>query len=105
MIDIGGDDGAAARDFAPHEFRCDERGQRGAEALPVFQPGGGFAGLTLASDILAMGDEDHFLGDDPGPRQLELRHGTTGARLDPGLAQSRQPALHVISNDGVRVGP
>ena len=61
-----------------------------------------FAGLTLASDILAMGDEDHLLGDDPGPRQLELRHGTTGARLDPGLAQRGEPALHVDRR--VRVG-
>ena len=38
VVDIGGDDGAAARDFAAHEFRRHEGGQRGAEALPVGEP-------------------------------------------------------------------
>ena len=105
VVDIGGDDGAAARHFSAHEFRRDEGGQRGAEALSVCEAGFSLLGRALASDILAMGDEDHLLGDDPGPRQFELRHGSAAARLDPGLAQRRQPALHVDRGVGVGVRP
>ncbi len=86
MIDIGGDDGAAARDFAAHEFRRDEGRQRRAEALPVCEARFSLLGRALPADILAMGDEHHFLGDDPGPRQFELRDGTAASRFDPGRA-------------------
>jgi hypothetical protein len=72
MIDIGGDDGAAARDFAPHELRRHERGQARTEAHPVAEPGFRRLGLPRAADILAMRDIDHLLADDPCPRQLEL---------------------------------
>ena len=35
VVDVGGDDGAAARDFGAHEFRGDEGGQRRAEGFAV----------------------------------------------------------------------
>ena len=60
VIDIGGDDGAAARDFAAHEVRRHECGQRRAEALAVGQPRFRLLGRALAADILAMGDIDHL---------------------------------------------
>ncbi len=35
VVDVAGDDGAAARDLVAHEFRRDEQRHRGAEALAV----------------------------------------------------------------------
>ncbi len=64
MVDVGRDDGAAARDFAAHEFRRDESGQRAAELLAVGQRRFGAVELLLAAEVLALGDVDHFLGDD-----------------------------------------
>jgi hypothetical protein len=37
MIDVGGDDRGAARDFAAHELGRDELGNRGAEALACWR--------------------------------------------------------------------
>ena len=48
VVDIGGDDGAAARDLAAHEFRRHEGRQRRAEALAV-----GEARLRLLGCALA----------------------------------------------------
>ena len=45
VIDVGGDDGAAARDLAAHELRRHEGGQRRAEALAVGKPRLGLLGL------------------------------------------------------------
>ena len=74
MVDVGGNDGAAARDFRAHEFRRHEQRHRCAEALAVgarrFRP----LELHLAAEILALGDVDHLLGDDAGARELVLRH-------------------------------
>jgi len=55
--DVAGDDGAAARDFAAHEFRRDERRDGRAEALavasrPARSPASSYA------QILALGDVD-----------------------------------------------
>ena len=77
MIDVGGDDGAAAGDFAAHELRRHESGNGGAEALAVGEARFCFLGLTLPPDILAVGDIDHLLGDDAGAGELELRDETS----------------------------
>ena len=72
MVDVGRDDRAAARDFVAHEFGRHEGGDFGAEAFAVgerrFRP---FERL-FAREILAMGDIDHFGGDDPGAREFIL---------------------------------
>ena len=72
VIDIGGDDGAAACDLAAHELRRHERRKGCTEALPVGETRFRLIGLTLPPDILAVGDIDHLLGDDPGAGELEL---------------------------------
>ena len=50
-------------------------GQARAEALAVFKPGRRLFGRLRPADILAMGDEDHFLGHDSGASQFKLGHG------------------------------
>ena len=64
---------------------------RRAEALPVGEPRLRLLGLALAADILAMGDIDHLLGDDAGPRQLELRDRTPASAVDPRRALRASP--------------
>ena len=75
MIDVGRDDGAAARDLGAHEFRRDEGRDRGAKAFAVGERRLGALELLLTPEVFALGDIDHFLGDDAGPRKFELRHG------------------------------
>src|SRR6185312_15623431 len=65
VVDVGGDDGAAPRDLAAHEFRRDLAWDVRAEGLAVRQ--------RAAPQILSRRDEAHFLGDDAGPRVVELR--------------------------------
>ena len=72
VVDVGRDDGAAHRHFLAHELGRDELGQRGAEALAVGQPFLGEIERHLAAEILALGDVDHFLGDDARARPFEL---------------------------------
>ncbi len=72
MVDVAGDDGAAARDLAAHEFRGDEGGQGGAKAFAVGQCGFRALQLNLAAEIFAGGDVDHLLGDDAGAGEFEL---------------------------------
>ncbi len=72
VVDIGRNDGAAARDLAAHEFRRDEQRHRGAKALAVVMCGLGAVQLFLAAEVLALGDVDHFLGDDAGLGPLVL---------------------------------
>jgi hypothetical protein len=72
VIDVGGDNGASARDLAAHELWRDEGRDRRAEALAVFEPRLGLFGLPRASDVFAMSDIDHLLCDDPGAREFEL---------------------------------
>ncbi len=73
MVDVAGDDGAAARDFAADEFRRDERRHRGAKAFAVGEGGFGALELLLAAEVLAGGDVDHLLGDDAGAGEFQLR--------------------------------
>ena len=75
VVDVGRDDGAAARDFAAHEFRRDEGGQRAAELLAVGQRCFGARELLLAAEVLALGDVDHFLGDHAALRPFVLGEG------------------------------
>ena len=72
VVDVGRDDGAAARDFAAHEFRRDEGRQRAAELLAVGECCFRALQLFLAAEILALGDVDHFLGDDARARPFVL---------------------------------
>src|SRR4029453_11971917 len=69
-----------ARDLAAHEFRRDEGRHCGAEALAVGKRRLGALELLLASEIFALGDVDHFLGNDAGARELELRDRLAGKR-------------------------
>src|SRR5206468_10373213 len=73
VVDVAGDDGAAARDFAAHELRRDESRNAGAKAVAVGNRRFGALELLLAPEILAGGDVDHLLGDDAGAGEFELR--------------------------------
>ncbi len=78
VIDVGGDDGAAARDLVAHELRRDVRGDVGAETLAVGERELGAGEHGDAAEILAVRDVGHLLGDDAGARVLELRDGLAG---------------------------
>jgi hypothetical protein len=83
VIDIGRDDAAAARHLLAHEFRRDKERHRRAEALAVFARGlRGFEHF-FAAEIFALGDVDHFLGDDSGARPFELSQGVRGTFPSP----------------------
>ena len=75
MIDVGRNDGAAARHFAAHEFRRDEERHGGAEAFAVVVRRLRALQHCLAAEIFALGDVDHFLGDDARTRPFELGEG------------------------------
>ncbi len=84
MVDVGRDDGAAARDFGAHEFGRHQRGNVGAEALAV--------GKLRAAEILAHRDVFHLLGDDAGAGIFELGDVAAGLgaqRLQPGAVELR----------------
>ena len=72
MVDVAGDDGAAARDLGADEFRRDEGGHFGAKAFAVGKGGFGAFELLLAAEVFALGDVDHLLGDDAGAGEFEL---------------------------------
>src|SRR5581483_6306762 len=72
VIDIGGNDRAAARDLVTHEFGCDELRDRGPEAFARRQSLGCMLDRPLAPDILAMRDIDHLGGHDPSAGEFEL---------------------------------
>ena len=73
MVDVAGNDGAAARDLAAHEFRRHERRHRGAKAFAVGDRGFRALELHLAAEVFAGRDVDHLLGDDAGAGEFELR--------------------------------
>ncbi len=79
VVDVGGDDGAAARDLVADELRRDEGGDGGAEILAV---GPAFLRARQhlpAAEVFAVGDVDHLLGDDAGAGELVLRDVLAGA--------------------------
>ena len=78
MIDVGGNDRSPSRHFFAHEVRCDEFGDGRAKALAVRKALGSRFDHPLAREILAMGDIDHFFGDDPGASEFELGDELTG---------------------------
>src|SRR6185312_3854974 len=91
MVDIGRDDGAAARDLVAHELRRADIGNGGTEALAV----GGLAQI-LAAEILADRDVFHLRRDDAGAGISELRDrlAALGAqRLAPSAIEERHRAL------------
>ena len=94
VVDVGRDDGAAARDLLAHELGRDEVGDRGAEAFAVpflrgatardavarcLSPvGGSPVAARRPAQVLADGDELHLGGDDPLPGVFELGHRAAG---------------------------
>ncbi len=90
MVDVGGDDGAAARDFGSHELRRHEVWERRAEALPAGETRLGLTGSANAAEILAMRDIGHLLGDDAGAGEFELRH--QSVRLRRGIVKPSPPS-------------
>jgi len=75
VVDVGRNDGAPARHFAAHEFRRHEQRHRCAEAFAVGAGRLGALKLRFAAQVLALGDIDHFLGDDARARPLVLSEG------------------------------
>ena len=73
MIDIGGNNRAARRDFITDKFWRDESGNIRAEALPCRNAF--FCALNhfFTAQIFALGDVNHFLGDDARFGELILR--------------------------------
>src|SRR5690606_31684892 len=69
VIDIGRNDGPAARHLVAYEFGRDMIRYRCAKTLTVALQCGA---RPLAAEILADGDEFHFRRDDAGPRISEL---------------------------------
>ncbi len=86
VVDVGGDDGAAAGDLVAHELGGDEGGDLGAEGLAVLQALLGALQHGGAAEVLAVRDVAHLLGDDPGAGELVL-----GDRL--ALAADQQGGL------------
>ena len=92
VVDVGRDDGAAARDLVAHELGRDGRGNGGAEGLARMLAQQAFDHLLairtagaqrfqvlLAAQVFADGHEFHFRRDDASARVVHL--GDVGARL------------------------
>ena len=77
VIDVGGNNGAAARDLVAHELRGDVKRHRSAKALAVVMRRLRCFQHFLAAEILALGNVDHLLGDDARPRPFELGEGSS----------------------------
>ncbi len=73
MVDVAGNDRAAAGDLAANELRRHKSRHRRAKAFAIGQRGFGALQLDLAAEIFAGGDVDHLLGDDPGAGEFKLR--------------------------------
>src|SRR5262245_20356007 len=89
MVDIGGDDGPAARHFVPNKFRGHEPGNRRAETV---SSGGSRAAIgaifqgRATANVLANRDVFHLRGDDAFSRVVHL------GNITPSLgAQNRTP--------------
>src|SRR4051794_5894765 len=72
VVDVAGDDGAAAGDLGAHELRRDKRGNAGAKAFAVGERRFRALKLFFAPEILALGDKNHLLGDGAGAGKFEL---------------------------------
>ena len=72
MVDVGGNDRPAARDFGAHEFRRDLVRDRRAEAVAIARQG-------AAPQVFARRDIFHFLGNNTLTRVMDL--GDVAARL------------------------
>jgi hypothetical protein len=72
VVDVGGDDGAAAGDLAADELGGDEGGDLGAKTFAVGDALGGTVQHRLAAHVLAVRDVEHLLGDDAGAGELVL---------------------------------
>ncbi len=92
MIDVGRDDGAAARDFLTNEFRRHLIGDIRAEGFAV--------GQSRAAEIFADRDIFHLLGDDSGARIFELCDALSGFG-----AQRLQAAAVKLRNREKLAGP
>ena len=94
MVDVGGNDRAAARDLAAHEFRRHELRNLGPETLAVGDARGRLLDRRFAREILAMGDIDHLFGDDPGAGEFVL--GDELARA------ARRASVRIAGQSGAR---
>ena len=85
VVDVVGDDRAAAGDLVADELGRDEIGDGGAEILAI-------AGdeQLLAAEILADGDIFHLGGDDAAARVVHLADVIAGARAKHALAYARE---------------
>jgi hypothetical protein len=109
MIDVGGNDGAPARDLVAHEFRRDRLRERGAKGLPRVLPAQEIREGVHAL-VLANRDELHLRRDRAAARIVHLRHVPTGDRAtrfpDQVESQLRQlrvsGALAAIMRGGAR---
>ncbi len=101
MVDVGRDDGAAARDLGAHELRRDEGRELGAEALAVGERHGGAFERLLTPEVLAVGDVDHLFGDDAGLGELVLRDELVGAGLE--RRRHRRASRHQLVGADVAV--
>ena len=78
MVDVVGDDRAAARNLAAHEFGGDDGRNLRAPALPVAD----HVGSDFAPEVLALGDIFHFRRDDAAAGIVHLAdiHASLGAQ-------------------------
>src|SRR5262249_46432005 len=79
-------------------FGRDESRHRRAEAFTVGERGFGALELLLAAEVLALGDIDHFLGDDTGPRPFELGE-VLSVKRPPGLRRVGEIACEMLASD------
>jgi hypothetical protein len=79
VVDVVGDDGAAAGDFVAHELGRDHARDRGAETLPRML---GAQQFFEAVELLVLADRDvfHLGGDDALTGVVHLRHVPAGQR-------------------------
>ena len=140
VVDVGGDDRAAARHLGAHKFRRDEFGDRRAEAFAIRKRFLGALQSRGAPKVLAIRDIDHLLGDDASACQFKLGDGFAvfgainrvprgkfagemggadiavvlglhlappilpdSARFHPGLANPRQPLVHIDLRRLIRI--
>jgi len=90
VIDVGGNDRAAARDLVAHELRGDARRQRGAERFARMLRAERGIGQRVDPLVLANGHELHLRRDDATPRVMHLGdvRAATGSQRQPRSAEA-----------------